>query len=673
MKDVYSFLKPFLICTALAVVSGILFFTTVAYMNRPPRPALSLLHTSPDPSSHSLSPVLSNQWYSSLVSQFPSSPLYALPLVYKFDRDGIGFSYPDIVKTPDSIAASYKKDFVIGLPQEISKPTLEAVGDWHIRGNVKTSNAQSLTFTIGHGLPYVLLTAKAQYLTVSLPAQTDIYNNNTRLVTNTAFQTQGFRLVTQHHTYAFFFDKSVKVSPTDTGITIQNPARIVVALLDKKEHFTDFATLIDMDLKDTQVFFAVDDTKLDTTYQVTTNNKTPLLTLFPHQYDALSAKPDILGEYQSIRGSLKLVRAQSFTTTTPLLVPNGTFDSVATNSAEITSQIKKDVAGVLQEGLPDSKDYYLGKWFGKVSNLLLLADTYNLENEKEKLLAYTTPLFIKSLSNFSYDSQKTSVIAKYPEFGNENLNDHHFHYGYYIRTAAVLANFDPTLVQKMKDPITSMVKDIATTQRESSQFPFLRNFDVYEGHSWADGFGNTADGNNQESTSEAINAWYGIYLWGKITNDTQMQSYALYLYNTEIQSAQYYWFDKTGIYSAPYNHNIASIVWGGKVDFATWFSDKTNMKYGIQLLPITPASLYLGNLPSFAGYKKDFAKSGGSEQDSWGDLFTIWRSFYEPDITFTQKDKTLNLEESNTKSLFLYILTLNKSNQQNDKQAPSTP
>ena len=61
----------------------------------------------------------------------------------------------------------------------------------------------------------------------------------------------------------------------------------------------------------------------------------------------------------------------------------------------------------------------------------------------------------------------------------------------------------------------TLVSDIATTTRGGTAFPFLRNFDPYEGHSWASGVGLGDAGNNQEPSSEAVNAWAGLILWGE--------------------------------------------------------------------------------------------------------------------------------------------------------------
>ena len=46
-------------------------------------------------------------------------------------------------------------------------------------------------------------------------------------------------------------------------------------------------------------------------------------------------------------------------------------------------------------------------------------------------------------------------------------------------------------------------------------FPALRVFDAYAGHSWASGYVPFADGNNQESSSEAVTAWNGLALWAR--------------------------------------------------------------------------------------------------------------------------------------------------------------
>jgi endoglucanase Acf2 len=47
------------------------------------------------------------------------------------------------------------------------------------------------------------------------------------------------------------------------------------------------------------------------------------------------------------------------------------------------------------------------------------------------------------------------------------------------------------------------------------------------------------------------------------------------------------------VYSG-FGHKVTSINWGGKRDYATWFSPATAAILGIQLIPMSPVSTYLG-------------------------------------------------------------------------------
>ena len=82
--------------------------------------------------------------------------------------------------------------------------------------------------------------------------------------------------------------------------------------------------------------------------------------------------------------------------------------------------------------------------------------------------------------------------------------------------------------------------------RNDPLFPFLRNFDPYAGHSWASGHAKFGDGNNNESSSEAMNAWGGLILWGEATGDRTIRDLGIYLYTTEMYGINEYWFDVYG-------------------------------------------------------------------------------------------------------------------------------
>jgi len=89
----------------------------------------------------------------------------------------------------------------------------------------------------------------------------------------------------------------------------------------------------------------------------------------------------------------------------------------------------------------------------------------------------------------------------------------------------------------------------------------------------ASGHAGFADGNNQESSSEAINAWQAIILWGEATGNKTIRDLGIYLYTTEVEAVCNYWFDLyKDIFSPSYGHNYASMVWGGKYCHEIWWT-----------------------------------------------------------------------------------------------------
>ena len=103
------------------------------------------------------------------------------------------------------------------------------------------------------------------------------------------------------------------------------------------------------------------------------------------------------------------------------------------------------------------------------------------------------------------------------DFGNGHYNDHHFHYGYFLYAAPVAAHLDPLWGQSYTDKVQLLLRDIANPNAKDPYFPQFRHFDWYLGHSWASGIISSPNGKNQESTSEGVNAHFGIHLWGKAT------------------------------------------------------------------------------------------------------------------------------------------------------------
>ena len=108
------------------------------------------------------------------------------------------------------------------------------------------------------------------------------------------------------------------------------------------------------------------------------------------------------------------------------------------------------------------------------------------------------------------------------------------------------------------------------------------------GHSYAAGIFEFADSRNQESTSEAINAYFAVRELGKALNNQTLHDLGDYLLSTEIIATKTYWQIKkqSAIYPEPYAKNgVVGILWETKVDYATFFGSNVEFIYGIQMLP----------------------------------------------------------------------------------------
>lgn len=102
---------------------------------------------------------------------------------------------------------------------------------------------------------------------------------------------------------------------------------------------------------------------------------------------------------------------------------------------------------------------------------------------------------------------------------------HHFHYGYFVYTAAVIGYLDPTWLTtgKNKAWVTQLLRDYANPSASDTVYAHSRAFDWYHGHSWAKGLYASADGKDQESTSEDLFSSYAQKMWGRTIGDAAIE------------------------------------------------------------------------------------------------------------------------------------------------------
>jgi hypothetical protein len=180
----------------------------------------------------------------------------------------------------------------------------------------------------------------------------------------------------------------------------------------------------------------------------------------------------------------------------------------------------------------------------------------------------------------------------------------------------------------MGDVINLMIGDVSNYDRSSTTFPFLRNFDVWAGHSWADGAANNTVGTNLESSSEAMNYDSAVIQWGEATGNQSLVNLGVYLYTTELQGVQTYWFsmrNQTDPFGHPTNVIPPQYLGSGSTqwtvvtklnnnggNYVGFIGNQTSNVTGIQLLPLSGSAYYLGQDPSFVDTTSMLAQQGPS-------------------------------------------------------------
>lgn len=182
--------------------------------------------------------------------------------------------------------------------------------------------------------------------------------------------------------------------------------------------------------------------------------------------------------------------------------------------------------------------YFSGKAFAKFALIIYtLHDVLGNQQLANSGLAKLKTAFARFVSNsqkfpltyetvwggvVSTGSYKTGNTGE--DFGNTYYNDHHFHWGYFILTAAIIGRLDPSWIPANKDWVNTLVRDVANPSTRDPFFPVCRSFDWFAGHSWAHGLFESLDGKDQESSSEDAMHVYAIKMWGNVVGDKNMEA-----------------------------------------------------------------------------------------------------------------------------------------------------
>ncbi len=532
-----------------------------------------------------------NRWFSGLVFGEESMPVFPLPLAFQMADGGFSLGVPRVVTNEKVIAGGFVADMTADLGADdyvVSAYDEASVTMSNTKGGVEIGKT-----IIAEGSPFVSFTASSQ-VTISLGQDLtaedgawtyEIDGTTYGLVSGGSMSADGTELTLSENQVATWFAVS-------TGGSL-----------------AEFVTAAASPIVGTSIQYSVSDRSTTSIAYRTADGSPTIVAAMPHQYtDQTDEQSCESGTWPSVYGQLKACTVTELTWSVPSLAPAGSLDLSGLSDehkAQLAQQLEVDVASTL----PAAADtYYGGKWMYRLANMLEVARQVGADDVASTITTqlvevmddWTDPEGCTNRDErcFVYDDQARGVVGLAASFGSEEFNDHHFHYGYFLYTAGVLATEDPALVERWAPVIDLLAADIAS-QGDGTYFPERRVFDAYAGHSWASGTSPFADGNNQESSSEAVTAWNGLALWAAASDQTELATEAQWMLSAEAASALAYWtdFDLSEPVYDGFEHNVASLNWGGKRDYATWFSPEPSAMLGILVLPMSPVSGYLGGDP----------------------------------------------------------------------------
>jgi endo-1,3(4)-beta-glucanase len=281
---------------------------------------------------------------------------------------------------------------------------------------------------------------------------------------------------------------------------------------------------------------------------------------------------------------------------------------------EIVSALVKDVKELNISAIATNSSYFYGKIVGRAARFALIAEEVSyfkvipiIKNFLKKTIEPWLDGSFKG-NGFFYEKSWGGLVTQQgindssADFGFGVYNDHHYHLGYFLYGIGVLAKIDPLWGQKYKPRVYSILKDFMNLgQRDNKNYPTLRCFDPYKLHSWASGVTEFENGRNQESSSEAVNAYYSAALVGLAYNDKNLVATGSTILALEINAAQTWWHVKVenNLYGKDFakENRIVGILWANKRDSKLWWapSECRECRLSIQVLPLLPITETLFN------------------------------------------------------------------------------
>ncbi len=581
-------------------------------------------------------PYPTNAWWGSLLWEKFSGALLAQPLALQATKNGMALNYPKLEVTEDGFSTPFKPEITVGL-EGLTFPDarVDAASDFLVRTEFAANN-KALQATFGRGLPFAWFQSNGQPFQISFLEPPEIW-----LRPCTSCDALGIRVGGRD--YVFLTLDPATWRGSGNSRTVQAATLVVAALPEEAQQ--------DPRLRREAVAFLRQHHNLPTNSRVSWRwlAKTSLVEtshqlfggavmgLYPHQWKN-SSQPLSPWSYVSARGQIRLAATNSFITNTAYtgILPNLPI-ATAMPQSEIRAELLKYVARkqffpLSPESIRITDAYTDARNFGRLTQMLEVAKQLEEESAAQVILsAIETRLeewFDPAPPHaLLWDGRWGTIIPVPASHGADyQLNDHHFNFGYFLQAAASLGEHKPEWLEKNHAVLEVLAREIAAGEADAS-FTKTRNFDAYAGHSWASGDNRgRMRGANQESSSEAINAWAGLIRYAQVSQNTALLERAIGMYALETDAVWQYWLAVGGNFPPQFKPTAIGILWGDGGQYGTWWTGAKGAIHLINALPLTGASLYLAREPKFI--EQNFQQF--KLERYWNDLAAMYLALGNP-------------------------------------------
>lgn len=629
-------------------------------------------------------PIASNDWWQSLLINPLGDAIITLPFKSQFYKQGLGVLNPGsgwINNDGSAVTASGAPDlYIMANHIDASRMTTRVNGysDFAVDTVLTDDATDKLQITFVKGSPYL-------YGKVSDSNAVEIYSTNiTKLYDHngaTILLRDGDTVETDRIGIEITnFEELANSSAVKRYYGLFLPAgskimkaggKLKLKLANEEQYFSLAAMPTEGDLQtfyehgyahvvDTKVTYSYDeDTSIvETKFNATTALKRAgftdqtLLAQYPHQWKTTTTPITSL-KYPSIRGELKVSEGNTFVTADRFygIVPQFT---EPVNDEYSRTELMKYLALLDQDtssNLFAADAYWQGKKLHPLAMGVLIADEIGATDYKQTFLSRIKTILEdwytytegEPYNFFYYEDEWGTLYYKISEFGaNSGITDHHFTYGYYVFASAVLAMYDDQFYTDYKDIVDLLIRDYGNPSSEDPLFPRFRSFDPYSGHSWAGGYADNSNGNNQEAAGESLFGWVGQYLWSVLSGDDDFRDAAIYGFTTELKATEQYWFNYDGDNWHPdWKHGSVGQVYGSSYFFGTFFSGEPVHIYGIHWLPTAEwLTSYGFDTSKLDGVYNKFVQDNGGIERDWQHIVWPFQSISQPEAVLAKWNPT---------------------------------